>query len=176
MTWTASHCAPSCATNRHGCGPRAYIGDADPAFNNPSASLYGGRAEPGGRASWQLAPSLLLRGEVLESKDRLTGGERRGGLLSLESRFRRLTFEAGVRRIHETATPAQASSFGLLQPFSSVTPPGFGFARHRWRHRPDDWLADRQRWSITAAVGRGDRRAVRWPRTGGDDGARQSAA
>lgn len=106
---------------------RAYIGNADPAFNNPSASWYGGRAEAGGRASWQLNPSLLLRGEALRSRDGLTGGERRGGLLALESRFRRLTVEAGVRRIHETASPAQASSFGLLQPFSPVTASGFGF-------------------------------------------------
>ena len=89
---------------------RVYFGDADPAFNNPSASFYGGRAEAGARAAWQLTPRVQLKGEAIRSKDRLTGGSRSGGLLAIESRFRRVTVEAGLRTISETATPAQPST------------------------------------------------------------------
>ena len=106
---------------------RVYAGTSDAAFHNPSATLNGGRSEAGARASYQLRPQSRLRGELVRSSDRVTGGRRHGGMMAFESKFRRLTFEVGLRHVKESAEPAQASSAGLLQPFGTTALPGFGF-------------------------------------------------
>lgn len=106
---------------------RVYAGTSDVTFHNPAATLNGGRSEAGARASYQLRPAAQLRGELVHSSDRVTGGTRRGGMMAVESRFRKLTFEVGLRRVRESAEPAQASSAGLIQPFGTTALPGFGF-------------------------------------------------
>jgi len=92
---------------------RLFAGTSDTGFNNPSSTLTGGRIEIGGRGTFTLGPPLSLVGEVVHSEDRLAGGRRQGGALSLEARLsRRLSWEVGVRRATETVNPAQGTSVG----------------------------------------------------------------
>ena len=106
---------------------RVFAGDSDPGFDNPTATLSGGRAEAGARAAFTLAEHVRLIGEAIQSRDRLTGGERQGGLVALEAQVTKaVTLEVGVRRAKETAEPAQGTSAGL-QPFGSTTA-GYGFS------------------------------------------------
>jgi uncharacterized repeat protein (TIGR01451 family) len=107
---------------------RVYAGMSDQTFFNPSATLNGGRAEAGARASYKITAASRLRGELIRTSDRVTTGRRLGGLIAFESKFDRLTLEVGLRHVSETAAPAQGSSSGLLQPFGTTTPSGFGFA------------------------------------------------
>jgi len=111
----------------HGLQARVYAGMSDATFYNPSATLNGGRAEAGARASYKLGPTSRLRGELIRSSDRVTGGARQGGLIAFESKLNALTFEVGLRHATETASPAQGSSTGLIQPFGTTMLPGFGF-------------------------------------------------
>ena len=111
----------------HGLHARVYAGVSDAEFHNPAATLNGGRAEAGARASYRVAETLQLRGDLIRSSDRLTGGARRGGSFALESKLKMLAFEVGLRHVSETAAPAQGSSIGLIQPFGTTALPGFGF-------------------------------------------------
>ena len=65
--------------------------------------------------------------EAIHSEDRVTDGSRNGGLLAVETKWRPLVFELGMRRATETGRPAQGTSAGLPL-FGSQTPSGgFGF-------------------------------------------------
>ncbi len=110
-----------------GLQARAFAGMSDAGFYNPSATLNGGRTEAGARASYRLGPLSQLRGDLIRSGDRLTGGERHGGSIALESKISVFSVEVGLRHVNETAKPAQASSAGLLQPFGTTGFTGFGF-------------------------------------------------
>ena len=114
--------------NARGLQVHAFAGMSDPSFYNPSATLNGGRKEARVRGSYQLREGARLRGELMRSNDGITGGTRQGGLLAVESKFRQLTFEGGVRHARESAAPARGSSAGRIEPFDVVTPPGFGFS------------------------------------------------
>lgn len=107
---------------------RAFAGMSDPTFFNPAATLNGGRTEARARASYRLREKSRLHGELIRSKDGVTGGTRKGGLVAVESKFKKLTFEGGVRHMRESASPAQGSSAGQLEPFDLVTQTGFGFS------------------------------------------------
>jgi uncharacterized repeat protein (TIGR01451 family) len=105
---------------------RLFAGTSDPAFNNPAASLNGGRTEAGARGAVHFSDSLHLVGEAIHSEDRLTGGEQDGALLTIESRLSRLlTAEFGVRRAKEARGAAQGTSAGI-SPFPLAQGPGFG--------------------------------------------------
>jgi uncharacterized repeat protein (TIGR01451 family) len=105
---------------------RVFAGSSEPGFNNPAASLNGGRTEAGARGALHVSDALHLVGEAIHSEDRLTGGERDGALLTLESNLSRLLkLEFGVRRAKETRRPAQGSSMGAM-PLSATQSSGFG--------------------------------------------------
>ena len=111
---------------RTGCR-RGFAGMSDVGFCN-SATLNGGRIEAGARATYRLGAISQLRGELIRTGDRLTGGERHGGLIALESKISMFSVEVGLRHVNETAAPAQGSSTGLLQPFGTTGFAGFGFS------------------------------------------------
>jgi uncharacterized repeat protein (TIGR01451 family) len=107
---------------------RAYAGTSDAAFYNPSATLNGGRTEAGVRLSYLVAGTSRVRGELIRSGDRVTGGTRQGGYAGIEATRKRFTFEAGVRHMKET-TPAEGSPAGTGQPFGTTLTSGFGFSQ-----------------------------------------------
>jgi hypothetical protein len=125
----------------HGLQARMYAGVSDPEFHNPSATLNGGRAEAGARASYKVGPISQLRGDVIRSSDRLTGGARRGGSVAFESKFKALSLEVGLRHVSETAAPAQGSSAGRsshsgnLAARVRIQPSGAKSINHRIAHR-----------------------------------------
>src|SRR4029077_14291344 len=65
-------------------------------------------------------------GEAIHSEDRLTDGRRDGGLLAVETKWRPLVFELGMRRATERGAPAQATSAGLSLFGSQAASGGFG--------------------------------------------------
>ncbi len=96
---------------------RVFIGQSDPAFNNPAAPLSGGRSERYARGSYALSDDLKLYAEGLDSQDRNPGGGERSGVaagmnLKLSER---LTLDASLRRDSETVG-SQGSGF-LISPF-----------------------------------------------------------
>ena len=105
---------------------RAFGAFSDPGFNNPASTLAGGRTEAGGRARLTITNGVNFIGEAIHSEDRLTGGRRDGGLLSLETKWKPLVFEVGMRRATETGAPSQGTSAGIPL-FGSGPRPGFGF-------------------------------------------------
>ena len=107
---------------------RAYAGTSDAAFYNPSATLNGGRTEAGVRLSYLVTGTSRVRGELIRSGDRVTGGTRQGGYAGVEATRKRLTFEAGVRHMKET-TAAPGSAAGTGQPFGTTLTSGFGFSQ-----------------------------------------------
>jgi hypothetical protein len=104
---------------------RAFGAISDPGFSNPASTLAGGRAEAGGRARFVITKGVSLIGEAIHSEDRVTNGRRDGGLLTLETKWRPLVFEMGVRHSSETGAPAQGTSAGLPL-FGSGATSGFG--------------------------------------------------
>ena len=106
---------------------RAFGAITDPGFSNPASTLTGGRTEAGGRARLTITDAVHIIGEAIHSEDRLTDGRRDGGLLAVETKWRPLVFELGLRRATETGAPAQGTSAGFPL-FGSQTPSGgFGF-------------------------------------------------
>ena len=99
----------------------------DPGFSNPASTLTGGRTEAGGRARLAITDAVHINGEAIHSEDRLTDGRRDGGLLAVETKWRPLVFELGLRRATGTGAPALGTSAGFPL-FGSQTPSGgFGF-------------------------------------------------
>ncbi len=126
---TSGHAARvELAHDASGLEARAFAGTSDATFDNPAATLNGGRTEAGVRAAYKFTSSSRLHGELIRSGDRLTGGVRQGGVVAVESKFKRAVFELGLRHVSETATPAQGSAAGLIQPFGTGMASGFGFA------------------------------------------------
>ena len=104
---------------------RAFGAISDPGFNNPASTLAGGRTEAGGRMTLKITDGVSFIGEAIHSEDRLTGGRRQGGVLALETKWKPLVFELGIRRATETGTPSQGTGAGIPL-FGSGTPSGFG--------------------------------------------------
>jgi uncharacterized repeat protein (TIGR01451 family) len=104
---------------------RAFGAFSDPGFNNPASTLAGGRTEAGGRARFTITNGVSLIGEAIHSEDRLTGGRRDGGLFAVETKWKPIVFELGLRRAVETGAPAQGTSAGF--PLFGSSPTGFGF-------------------------------------------------
>ena len=106
---------------------RAFGAITDPGFSNPASTLTAGRTEAGGRARLTITDAVHIIGEAIHSEDRLTDGRRDGGLLAVETKWRPLVFEVGLRRATGTGAPAQGTSAGFPL-FGSQTPSGgFGF-------------------------------------------------
>ena len=105
---------------------RAFGAITDPGFSNPASTLTPGRTEAGGRARVTITDAVHINAEAIHSEDRLTDGQRDGGLLSVETKWQPLVFELGLRRATGTGTPVLGANAGSL--FGSQTPSGgFGF-------------------------------------------------
>ena len=115
---------------------RAFGAISDPGFNNPASTLTGGRTEAGGRARLAITDGVNIIGEAIHSEDRLTDGRRDGGLLAVETKWRPLVFELGLRRATETGAPAQGTSAGFPLFGSQATSGGFGFGSTNTRIDP----------------------------------------
>ena len=115
---------------------RAFAAIADPGFSNPASTLTGGRTEAGGRARFTITDGVNLIGEAIHSEDRLTDGRRDGGLLAVETKWKPLVFEFGLRRATETGAPAQGTSAGLPLFGSPGASGGFGFGSTNTRIDP----------------------------------------
>ncbi len=69
---------------------------------------------------------MNIIGEAIHSEDRLTEGRRDGGLLAVETKWRPLVFELGLRRAADTGAPAQGTSAGFPLFGSQAASGGFG--------------------------------------------------
>ncbi|MEN5208808.1 SdrD B-like domain-containing protein [Stenotrophomonas terrae] len=97
---------------------RLFAGRSDPAFNNPSSPLYGGRGEYDLELNWRVNPRFEVYVEALRSEDRNPdGGDRdaAGAGVRIDA-TKRLTLDLGVRSIRET--------IGAYSPWSSLAPFG----------------------------------------------------
>ena len=136
---------------------RAFGAITDPGFSNPASTLTGGRTEAGGRARLTITDAVHIIGEAIHSEDRLTDGRRDGGLLAVETKWRPLVFELGLRRATETGAPAQGTSAGFPL-FGSQTPSGgFGFGSTNTSIDPVTGQPTVQPGFGAAAVGRRER-------------------
>lgn len=90
---------------------RLYAGKTDAAFNNPAATLNGGRAEAGAKVQYKIDDKTRLSAELLRSEDAATHGKREGARVSVERDLTdNIRFEVGVRRAKESSVPASATS------------------------------------------------------------------
>jgi large repetitive protein len=102
---------------------RLHAGKTDAGFNNPAATLNGGRTEAGGKALYQIDGRNRVSAELLHSEDRASQGRREGASLAFEHDLSdTVKLQLGLRQAKETAQPAQASSVGLV----ALNQPGVG--------------------------------------------------
>ncbi|MGE8225657.1 MAG: SdrD B-like domain-containing protein [Stenotrophomonas sp.] len=97
---------------------RLFAGRSDPAFNNPSSPLYGGRGEYDLELNWTVNERFQIYVEAMRSEDRNPdGGDRdaAGAGVRIDA-TKRLTLDLGVRSIRET--------IGAYSPWSSLAPFG----------------------------------------------------
>ncbi len=73
-------------------------------FNNSSSGLTGGRTELGASGSYRVNEKLSVTGELLSSKDRISGSENEQGSIGVDLKVTdRLTLGGGVRRVQQNA-------------------------------------------------------------------------
>ena len=152
---------------------RAFGAITDPGFSNPASTLTPGRTEAGGRARLAITDAVHINGEAIHSEDRLTDGRRDGGLLTVETKWRPLVFEVGMRRATGNGAAALGTSAGIPL-FGSQTPGGgFGFGSTNTSIDPATGQPAAQHGVCAAALGRrkrsGDEHTARR-----DDGAREA--
>ena len=83
---------------------RAYGLRSSPDFNNPSSGVTGGKTELGATAAYKVTPKVLVTGEVLSSKDALTGSLSEQASLAVDLKATdRLTVGAGVRQVTQNS-------------------------------------------------------------------------
>jgi uncharacterized repeat protein (TIGR01451 family) len=100
-----------------------HAGKTDASFNNPAATLNGGRTEAGGKALVQIDARNRVSAELLHSEDSASQGRRQGASLAFEHDLNdSVKLQLGLRQAKETAQPAQASSVGLV----ALNQPGIG--------------------------------------------------
>jgi large repetitive protein len=93
---------------------RVHAGKTDAAFNNPAATLNGGRAEAGAKVQYALNEHNRLSAELLRSEDSSSHGLREGASLAYEHDFSSIfKLQLGVRQSKETLQAASASSVGI---------------------------------------------------------------
>ena len=107
---------------------RLFAGRSDPAFNNPSSPLYGGRGEYDLELTWAVNPRFQLYVEAMRSEDRNPdGGDRNAAGAGVRiGATDRLTLDLGVRSIRETVGAYSPWSSGV--PFGSTGGLSGGFA------------------------------------------------
>ena len=73
-------------------------------FNNPSSGVTGGKTELGASGAYKVTPKISITGEVLSSKDSITGSLNEQGSLAVDLKATdRLTVGAGVRRVTQNS-------------------------------------------------------------------------
>ncbi|HVK53000.1 MAG TPA: SdrD B-like domain-containing protein [Pseudoxanthomonas sp.] len=107
---------------------RLFAGRSDPAFNNPTSPLYGGRGEYDLELNWTINQRFELYLEALRSEDRNPdGGDRNAAGLGLRiDATERLTLDMGLRAIRETI--GAYSPWSISPPFGSTGGLSGGFA------------------------------------------------
>jgi hypothetical protein len=107
---------------------RLFAGRSDPAFNNPTSPLYGGRGEYDLELTWNLSKRFELYAEAMRSEDRNPdGGDRdaAGAGVRIDAN-ERLTLDLGLRAIRETI--GAYSPWSISPPFGSTGGLSGGFA------------------------------------------------
>lgn len=83
---------------------RAYGLRSSADFNNPSSGVTGGKTELGASGAYKVTPKVTVTGEILSSKDTITGSLNEQGSLAVDLKATdRLTVGAGVRRVSQNA-------------------------------------------------------------------------
>lgn len=73
-------------------------------FNNPSSGVTGGKTELGATGAYKITPKVTVTGEILSSKDTITGSLNEQGSLAVDLKATdRLTVGAGVRRVTQNS-------------------------------------------------------------------------
>ncbi|MDQ3815153.1 MAG: hypothetical protein M3347_14595, partial [Armatimonadota bacterium] len=86
---------------------RAFWGQSDAGFDNPSSILSRGREEANARISYLLNGQTRLTSELIRTSDATLGGTRVGAQLSLERQLgENLRLDLGVRYAHESSITA----------------------------------------------------------------------
>lgn len=103
---------------------RAFFGRSDPTFNNPAATLNGGRSEALLSATGQVSERAKLYVEAVRSESKILGGESKGGRTGLLMQLtEKLALDVGLRHIEETAPRAGNA---LTVPVPITAPLGSG--------------------------------------------------
>ena len=83
---------------------RAYGLRSSADFNNPSSGVTGGKTELGATAAYKVTPQISVTGEVLSSKDSITGSLSEQASLAVDLKATdRLTVGAGVRQVTQNS-------------------------------------------------------------------------
>lgn len=107
---------------------KLFAGRSDPAFNNPSSPLYGGRGEYDLELNWTINERFEVYVEAMRSEDRNPdGGDRNaaGAGVRIDA-TQRLTLDFGLRAIRETI--GAYSPWSISPPFNSTGGLSGGFA------------------------------------------------
>ncbi len=107
---------------------KLFAGRSDPAFNNPSSPLYGGRGEYDLELNWTINSRFEIYVEAMRSEDlNPDGGDRdaAGAGVRIDA-TQRLTLDFGLRAIRETI--GAYSPWSISPPFGSTGGLSGGFA------------------------------------------------
>ena len=111
---------------------RAYVSKTDIGFQNNNAGVTAGREEGGVVASYQVNPAVMLRGEIIHTKDTLTESKRDVGNLGVTYKINDMFMvEVGVSKVKEQGVSGALSTQTTQNANSSVnglgsTTPGYG--------------------------------------------------
>ena len=103
---------------------KAYGVRSSADFNNPSSGVTGGKTELGASGAYKATPNITVTGEMLKSKDAISGSVNDQGSLSLDLKVtERLIVGAGVRKVTQNAislTQTTASNCASLAGTTTV--------------------------------------------------------
>lgn len=98
---------------------RLFYGRSTFDFDNPAATLDGGRLEAGGKLTWRFTPATDLSAEALLSEDARVGAQRQGASVTLGHRFNEVfRLEGGLRWFDDEVNSAAGA--GPVATYSSV--------------------------------------------------------
>lgn len=98
---------------------RMFYGRTTFDFDNPTATLNGGRDEAGGKLTYHFSPRTDLTAEALQSSDVRVGAQRRGASLNLGHWFgERFRIDGGLRYFDDQVNHSSPS--GAVTTYSSV--------------------------------------------------------
>lgn len=104
---------------------RAMVGRSDPEFNNPAATLNGGRKEASTDARYRISESVSVFVQGLRTEDQVSGGQRRAGELGAAIKLGAgLQLSAGLRSTREKGA-STGPAFDVFGPTNAATGGGF---------------------------------------------------